>query len=430
MTNSHVSDVSALPGSATRSERPATGRGSVPDGVLVVSTDASGIVTWCSAAVEVLVGRSWQTLMGSTFPLDVFDREQLERRAAAAGVASGHGVLLLDPRRFDRRSGAGPRLGDLDRRRSTREVACGGGAPGGGCLWDVVGADGDRRVISLTVETQDDAFGHVVGYVARGIDVTEENRTSTLLAQALAREQEAARRLVELERLRHDFVSTASHELRTPLTNILGFVELLAHDVDDPGQRQEFLDAIKRNAHRIGDLAEGLLVLSGPGTSCDRPQRLVDVRDVVEAVRAPLQVLSEGYGATLEFVLPDRRVEAEADASRLGLVVRHLVENALKFTPAGGRVVCTVAASPRTVSIEVSDTGPGVSSSERPYLFSPFFRGEAAEKNAVPGAGLGLSMVAAVVEEHGGRILVSQNQSQGSTFTVCLPHPNPVSPVP
>ena len=68
MTNSHVSDVRALPSSATRSERPATGRGSVPDGVLVVSTDASGIVTWCSAAVEVLVGRSWQTLMGQHVP--------------------------------------------------------------------------------------------------------------------------------------------------------------------------------------------------------------------------------------------------------------------------------------------------------------------------------------------------------------------------
>ena len=300
-------------------------------------------------------------------------------------MASGHGVLLLDPRRFDRRSGAGPRLGDLDRRRSTREGACGGGAPGGGaagagCLWDVVGADGDRRVISLTVEAQYDAFGHAVGYIARGIDVTEENRTSTLLAQALAREQEAARRLVELERLRHDFVSTASHELRTPLTNILGFVELLAHDVDDPGQRQEFLDAIRRNALRIGDLAEGLLVLSAPGTSCDRPHGPVDVRDVVEAVRAPLQVLSQSYGAQLELVCPDHRVEAEGDASRLGLVVRHLVENALKFTPAGGRVVCTVAASPRVVTIEVSDTGPGVSSSELPYLFSPFFRGEAAGK--------------------------------------------------
>ena len=423
MTNSRVSDVSTLPRSAMRWEHPNTGSGSVPDGVLVVSTDANGIVTWCSAAVEGLVGRPRQALVGSPFPLDVFDREQLERRAAAAGVACGHGVLLLDPRRFDRRSGVTPSLGDLDRRRSPRRGATGEGAAGNGCRWDVVGADGDRRVVSLTVAPEYDASGHAVGYVACGIDMTEEHRTSTLLAQALAREQEATRRLLELEQLRTDFVSTASHELRTPLTNILGFVELLAHDVDDPGQKQDFLSAIRRNARRIEDLAEGLLVLSAPGTKCDRPHVPVDVRDVVEAVRAPLQVLSDSYGVQLELVCPEHRVEAEGDSSRLGLVVRHLVDNALKFTPGGGRVVCTVAASPRGVTIEVSDTGPGVPPSELPYLFSPFFRGEAAQKNAVPGAGLGLSMVAAVVEEHGGRLLVSQNEPQGSTFTVCLPPP-------
>ena len=428
MTNSRVPDVSALLSSAARSERLETGRGSVPDGVLVVSTDASGIVTGCSAAVEVLVGRPWQALVGSAFPLDVFDREQLEHRAAAAGVACDHGVLLIDPRRLDRRSGAGPSLGDLDRRRATRQCPPVGGASGGNCLWDVVGADGDPRTVSLTVEIQYDASGQVVGYLARGIDVTEEHRTSTLLAQALSREQEATRRLVELEQLRHDFVSTASHELRTPLTNILGFVELLAHDVDDPDQRHEFLGAIRRNARRIEDLAEGLLVLSAPDANNDRPRVLVDLRDVVEVVRAPLQVLEKSCGPQLELVLPDYRVEVEGDASRLGLAVRHLVDNALKFTPSGGRVVCTVAASPRGATIEVSDTGPGVPSSDLPYLFSPFFRGAAAQENALPGAGLGLSTVAAVVEEHGGRLVISRNEPQGSTFTVCFPPPDSESP--
>lgn len=427
MINTRVADSGSVPFSGMRLVPSHGGVEPVPTGVLAVSTDPHGVVTWCNPAVGALVGKPCAALIGHPFPLGIFDRDQLEGRAAAAGVPFGPEVFLLDPSRFGRRRGAGPRLGDLDRRRSSR-----GGRPdhsssgdgGQNCRWNVVGADGARRVVSLTVRSFSDKSGGLLGYFAHGVDVTEEQQTSRLLAQALLSEQEATRRLAELDQLRSDFVVTASHELRTPLTNILGFVELLEDQIDDPERRPQFMSAIRRNVVRLQDLAEDLLILSTANAHRVGPLVRLDLRDVVGAVRARLRGIGEAQGVVPEFVCPEHPVEVLGDASRLELVVLHLVENALKFTPPGGGVACRVAMSAGEATIEVSDTGSGVPGSELPHLLSPFFRGAAAREEAVPGSGLGLSIVAAVVKEHHGRLIVSGSEPHGSLFTVCLPHPN------
>lgn len=394
--------------------------------VLSVSTDAHGIITSCSTGVGDLLGRPRSALLGHPVPMDVFDREQLAQRAAAAGVPSGPGLFLVDPRRFDRRRDPGPELVELDRRRAgPADAPCtstcdADEGPGTICSWNVTTTDGGLRVISLTVQAILGDEG-IVGYVARGVDVTEEHRTSRMLAQALLREQEVARRHAELDRLRNDFVSNASHELRTPLTNIRGFVELLEDGIEDPERRSRYISTIRRNVVRLQGLAESLAVLSSVGADRESSRAPLDLRDVVEAVRAIVHSDDSSVGVLTELVCPGRPVTVLGDASRLELAVLHLVENALKFTAAGGLVSCRVETSDDEARIVVTDTGPGVPSSDVPYLFSPFFRGAAAQRDAVPGSGLGLSIVAAVVEEHGGRLLVSDNHPQGMVFTLRLP---------
>ncbi|WP_104106706.1 HAMP domain-containing sensor histidine kinase [Nocardioides sp. 616] len=405
-----------------------------PAGVLAVSTDSQGLVTWCNAAVEALVGRPSASLVGLPFPEEIFEGEQLARRAAAAGVACGPGLFLVDPARFDRRRRPQVRLGDLDRRRSepvdTAASSRGGdsdrdqSAAGTSCTWNMTGVDGVPRVISVNVQPVVGSSGEVHGYWAQGVDVTQEHRTSSILAQVLHSEQETARRQAELDRLRDDFVTTASHELRTPLTSILGFVELLENGVDDPERRHRFATAIRRNVSRLQQLAESLVTLSDTSSAHPHSSEPLDLRDVVAAVRATTVDLDreqEHDRVVPEFSWPERPTLVRGEASQLELLVHQLVDNAVTFTPPGGRVSCRVAESEGEATIEVSDTGPGVPESEVPHLFTPFFRGAAVQEAAVPGPGLGLSIAAAVVTQHGGRILVSENDPRGTVFTVRLP---------
>ncbi|WP_114423058.1 PAS domain-containing sensor histidine kinase [Nocardioides houyundeii] len=405
-----------------------------PASVLAVSTDAQGLVTWCNAAVEALVGRPTSALEGRSFPREILDRDQLEQRSAAAGVPCGPELFLVDPARFERRRGPELRLGALDRRRpgrsdGTEQASDGEGdasqRPGGtSCEWNMTGVDGVPRVMAVDVQPMLGTAGEVRGYWAQGVDVTEERRTSSLLAQALHSEQEAARRQAELDRLRNDFVTTASHELRTPLTSILGYVELLETGIDDAERRGRFATAIRRNVARLQQLAESLVTLSDSSSVHPHSADPLDLRDVVAAVRATTLDLDAGQGQPTvvpEFSWPEQPTLVRGEASQLELLVHQLVDNAVKFTPPGGRVCCRVAQSEEEATIEVSDTGPGVPQSEVPHLFTPFFRGAAVHEAAVPGPGLGLSIVAAVVTEHGGRILVSENDPQGAVFTVRLP---------
>ncbi len=355
----------------------------MPAGLLAVSTDSRGFVTWCNAAVESLVGRSSAELQGRPFPMETFDPEP--GADAATDGAEGGGTVAT--------SGS----------------------------WDVRAADGSRRIVSVNVQPLVADSGQVHGYFAQGLDVTEERRASELLAQALLREQRAARRLAELERMRDDFVTTAGHELRTPLTSILGYLELLEHGIDDQDQRTRFADAIRRNVARLQHLAESLVTLSD--TTADRTPATVpvDLRHVVEVVRAGLPGDRGADAVLLEVVCPVRPVLVLGDAPRLELLLRQLVDNAVTFTPAGGRVVCRVSESAGTATIEVSDTGPGVPHAELPHLFTPFFRGSASQELTVAGPGLGLGIAATVAEEHAGRILVSDNVPHGSVFTLQLP---------
>jgi PAS domain S-box-containing protein len=224
-------------------------------------------------------------------------------------------------------------------------------------------------------------------------------------------------------RLKEEFFALVSHELRTPLTSIAGYLELVMDPDDyelDPVQRRH-LGVVERNAKRLQRLVGDLLfVAQFEAGALALESSLTQIEDVaaesVESARPKADELG------IELRLNAERVPAcMGDAGRLGQTFDNLISNALKFTPAGGRVDVRVLDRNDRVAIEVADTGLGISPVDQARLFERFYRTPSATDLAIPGVGLGLSISRAIVEGHGGTISVKSDEGRGTTFTIELP---------
>ncbi len=227
----------------------------------------------------------------------------------------------------------------------------------------------------------------------------------------------------EAERAKEDFFALVSHELRTPLTAILGYVELVLSDDTPqlPPEHERHLEVVERNARRlvrlVGDLlfaaqVEGAPLLIEPG-AVDLVQL---VRDAVDLARPRAD--EAGVALGLEVTSLDPCV---GDRDRLAQVLDNLVSNALKFTPPGGRVSVRLTTDDGRARIEVADTGVGIRAEDLPRLFDRFYRAGNVAERSVPGLGLGLMIVRAIAEAHGGAVMVRSEVGRGTTFTVLLP---------
>jgi hypothetical protein len=272
-----------------------------------------------------------------------------------------------------------------------------------------------------------DDRGEVTGYVSTSEDITERLRAEARLVEALETERQAVERLREVDQVKDAFVSTVSHELRTPITSILGYTELLAEGSLGPlsEDQADALERVDRNSHRLLALISELLTLSKVQARGDRRADLCLV-DLTQVVEAALSVLAPSVGRRdleLTVALPSAPVRVTGDRDMLERVVINLTENAVKFTPDGGRVSVSLAATPGGAVLEVADTGIGVPAHEQQRLFDRFFRSSLAEHRAIPGTGLGLSIAQTIVEQHGGTLEVSSEAGNGATFRVRLPTP-------
>jgi signal transduction histidine kinase len=244
------------------------------------------------------------------------------------------------------------------------------------------------------------------------------------VAQA-ARDQLAAQneQLLELDRLKDEFVGLVSHELRTPLTSIRGYVDLLleAEPELSAERRLAFLEVLDRNANRLLALVDDLLFI----TRLEAGKLVLELSELdlaalVRECAAAAQPLAAERGIALETVeYSSPRVDA--DWSRLTQVLDNLISNALKFTPPGGRVELRIDGDDSFAQVEVTDTGIGIAGSELPHMFSPFFRASSATAASIPGTGLGLAISKGIVETHGGSISVRSEEGRGTTFRVELP---------
>jgi PAS domain S-box-containing protein len=222
------------------------------------------------------------------------------------------------------------------------------------------------------------------------------------------------------------FVATVSHELRTPLTSILSFLELIRAEADGLGpEGLHFLDIIQRNANRLLRLVGDLLLLSRieSGTS---PRELVPVslpELAADAVRNAAPAAA-GYGVTLVAEAADG---PDLPGDHLGLtqMLENLIANAVKFSHPGDTVRVRASHNDQTGQwrIDVADQGIGIPPDEMDRLFQRFVRASNARTSGRPGTGLGLSVVKAIVELHGGQVTVESALEQGTTFSIFLPVP-------
>jgi PAS domain S-box-containing protein len=275
----------------------------------------------------------------------------------------------------------------------------------------LLAADGTEYVAEVSATVLEDE-GLVVVHVQ---DVTEARR----LRDALAERNE---QLEQADRLKDEVISVVSHDLRTPLTSIMGYLELALGEEpygELSDERRDFLLVAQRNAQRLHRLVEDLLFVSrlrsGRGGLELEPHDVAALaRDAVENA---LPTAAAGAIA-LEADCPDE-VMAVVDAHRVSEAVENLLSNALKFTPPGGRVDVGVNADAESVAIRVADTGVGVGGEDLAHLFDRFFRTSSAA--SVPGAGLGLSIVKAIVDAHDGLIAVDSTPGAGTTIELSLP---------
>ena len=290
--------------------------------------------------------------------------------------------------------------------------------------WTFSRPGGEQRTMLMAITPVSDELGAVAGYLCVAEDVTEREEVHRSLLTALSHEREAVDGLRELERVKTDFVATVSHELRTPLTSMIGYVELLEEgDLGElTDQQRAVTHRVQRNSRRLLLLVEDLLLLSEiEARQMSMEPLRCDLCDTARAAYDAVGPLLAGRDLDVVLRVPDQPVGHVADPEQVERMLVNLLGNAVKFTPDGGRVELVVADRHDSVEIVVLDSGMGIPADEQDQLFTRFFRASTATAHAIQGTGLGLTIVRAIVDLHGGEITVSSSEGIGTTVSVSLP---------
>ena len=230
--------------------------------------------------------------------------------------------------------------------------------------------------------------------------------------------------LRRLEQVRTEFVANVSHELRTPLTAIHGYLEtLLAGALEEGANARRFLQIVFRHTERLGRLLDDLTDLSnielGRVSLTLAPTRL---DEVVESVLAIIGPKAESGRVRLGRELPSGLPPVLADRDRLAQILINLVDNAVKYTAEGGRVMVGArAVEGGRVEVSVADTGVGIPPADLPRITERFYRADKARSRELGGTGLGLAIVKHLVLAHGGELAIESEPEQGTTVRFTLP---------
>jgi two-component system, OmpR family, sensor kinase len=287
----------------------------------------------------------------------------------------------------------------------------------------IAGGDLSRRVPQRDPRTEVGRLSLALNQMLGQIETAFAQRTASELAartsEDVARRSEEAARQSE-DRMRR-FVADASHELRTPLTSIRGFAELSRQRGDTTDS--DIMRRIEDEAKRMGLLVDDLLLLAR--LDQQRPLRMesVDLLPIAADALHNAQAIQPDRPLSLT-ILPDSEAPVvECDEARLRQVLGNLVSNALNYTPVDAPITVSVGTRGTEAILEVSDTGPGLSEEQKAHVFERFYRADTARTRTTGGSGLGLSIVAALVAAHKGRVTTTNTTPHGATFTVHLPLP-------
>jgi two-component system, OmpR family, phosphate regulon sensor histidine kinase PhoR len=229
--------------------------------------------------------------------------------------------------------------------------------------------------------------------------------------------------LRRLERVRQDFVANVSHEFKTPLTAIQGFAEtLLAGALDDPNNNRRFLEIIRDHAARLARLTDDLLKLARiEAGKLEIEFSSVGLTELIEGCAETTLLKASRKQISLEINIPPGLPAVRGDASLLRDVLQNLLDNAIQYTPAGGRIQVNARAGAREAVVTVTDTGIGIPLADQERIFERFYRVDAARSREAGGTGLGLSIAKHIVEAHGGRLGVESTVGSGSQFSFSIP---------
>ncbi len=351
---------------------------SLVDGLLLI--DLRGQVRYANPCAEAMLGLAGADLVGQ--PLSEIDGKLAERTGGSRPLLAG----LLP-------QGSAPGDGEGQVRAMEFELSA---VPAPGRL----GQAALRTLQARLFPVRDPESGHQgLGLLLR--DITHEK---------------------ELDRLKSQLLSTVSHELRTPLASIKGFATtLLRQDVawDDDTQR-EFLAIIDEESDRLAELIGNLLDMARVevGTLRVEPEP-TSLRPIVEETVETFRMMTSQHQFQIE--MPRHLPPVMADPRRVRQVLRNLLENAVKYSPAGGSIVVAVEVYPDVVQIGVTDRGIGIQPDHLDRIFDRFYQVDNASTRKVGGSGLGLSICKAIVEAHKGRIWVESRVGIGSSFYFTLP---------
>ena len=382
-------------------------------------------VHFVSQVLDVSEHRATEHLLEKAHAETERERQTLEAIFETVRV----GLLLIDPEgRYQRMNprhretmhlpfpdgheGAAGQLGQvyhLDGRRMTREEMPSYRATHGEEFDDYTywaGAGPDRAAFSVSARQVRGPTGEVIGAALAYQDVTE---------------------LIRALQVKDEFVSSVSHELRTPLTAVFGHLEMLCEDERLPGDVLARLHVTQRNAERLGTLVSDLLtVAQTQQRTLSIAPAPVDLAALVREAVLTIRPWAERAGVTVLVEAPDH-LAAHLDGGRIRQVVDNLLSNAVKYTGTGGRVTVVLTDDGDRVDLAVRDTGIGIAADEIDRVFGRFFRGGEAMEKHIPGTGIGLAIVSAIVSAHGGEITVASEPGCGTTFRVVLPRPG-ISP--
>jgi signal transduction histidine kinase len=268
------------------------------------------------------------------------------------------------------------------------------------------------------------ADSEILDAIARaGAQPLRAARLDDMLGAALAELSEQLASAESVERIKTDILRLASHELRTPLTVLHGYLSLVraGHFGDIPEPLDRIMKILERRTEEMNELVNDMLVAAriedGPS---DSEEENIDLRSVVrDAVDAVAPRASARHRLRVE--LPGQPVFARVDSERIVLALRNIIDNAVKYSPNGGEVVCTLSEASGTASVRIADHGLGIAAEGRDKLFTRFGRVVTATNSHIPGIGLGLYFTREVARRHGGDVALIEAEGPGSIFEMTLP---------
>lgn len=293
--------------------------------------------------------------------------------------------------------------------------------------------DGTLFWANVLITALSDESGTLRGFGKVTRDMTEwkqaEEETARLRESQwqLEHEREARRQMEALLRMQDEFLTMTAHELRTPITSLSAFAELLLRRLQQ-GQLniervQRPIQVIHHQARQLNRLTGALLDLTrlehGKLTLQQRP---VDLCALIERIVGEFALLADGH--ELKALLPSDELVINGDELRLEQIFHNLLQNAVKYSPAGGSIAIELRHAERDAVVVITDHGIGIPEHDQPFLFDRFYRATNVSSHQISGLGIGLAIVKELVALHGGTIDVQSTPGEGSTFTLTFPLQN------